>query len=77
MIKAIDVDTYSVDTAGLGGDEKVHFYMPPCRCGKIKNGVGINTGDGGWVIDIDDFLAIAKIIKDRVELEPRAEEETE
>ena len=63
MIEQINDGTYSIDTAGLGGDEKVHIYMPPCRCGEIKNGVGLNTGDGGWLISVDDFLAMAEIIK--------------
>ena len=73
MIEAIDDNTYSIETAGLGGDERMHVYMPPCRSGQIKNGVGLNVGHGGWVVDTNDFLALAEIVKQRLaELETAA-----
>lgn len=46
---------YRVDTAGLGGDEKMEFYKGPSSCGHISDGVGMNTGSGGFVISFADF----------------------
>lgn len=63
MIERIDSMTYSIDTAGIGGDEKMHINLPPCRCGQIENGVGLDIGGGGWVIATDDFLAMAEIVR--------------
>ena len=54
---------YIVDTAGLGGDEKMTFYKGPSSCGMITDGVGINASFGGWVISFEDFEKIYLLAK--------------
>ena len=63
MIKQVNDITYSIDTVGLGGDEKMYITLPPCQCGEIKNGIALSIGLGEWAIDVGDFLTLAEIVK--------------
>jgi len=65
-MKIIDeYSTMEVDTAGLGGEEKMYFE-PMAQCGSITDGISISIRpvlEGGWVISFKDLEQVYETIK--------------
>jgi len=58
--------TYEIETAGLGGDERMLFDLGPCTCGEIKDGVALAIpylAKGPWVFSFDDLAQMYKLAK--------------
>ncbi len=56
----------TIETAGLGEDERMWFQSGPCMCGEIRDGVVLaipSLAKGWWVFSFDDLAQMYELAK--------------